>query len=198
MVDDGLTLYLREMGQHPVLSKAEELLLFKQLAAGDGRAREKIILSNLRLVVHIAKSYDRNGWLDLSDIIQEGNVGLIKAVDKFDHTKGHRFSTYAAFWIRREIVKAFENKFRAIRLPSHIHQKIQELKSILDAAETEPTNAALAIQMDLTEKQVTEIKNIALPVLSLNRLTEEDERIDYIGLISDTSITDPEAEVIRV
>ena len=93
MVDDGLTLYLREMGQHPVLSKAEERLLFEQLAAGDERAREKIILSNLRLVVHIAKSYDRNGWLDLSDIIQEGNVGLIKAVDKFDHTKGHRFSS---------------------------------------------------------------------------------------------------------
>ena len=168
---DDLGLYLREIGSIPLLSASDEQRLAHQIAQGNDEARQQFIEANLRLVVSIARKYTGLG-LGLSDLIQEGNLGLMKAVERFDPTKGNRFSTYATYWIRQAISRALSDKGRTVRLPVHIGEKIRRLTQVRHALVSElgrdPTIRELAEQLDLQEAQVHALLTASHAVLSLD------------------------------
>ena len=147
MTDDPLRLYLKEAGKIPLLTKNEEIQLAKRIEAGDKRAKDRMIQSNLRLVISIAKNYYTQD-MDLLDLIQEGNTGLIRAVEKFDYRKGYKFSTYATWWIRQAITRAIANQDRNIRIPVHMIEKINKMvrteRKLLQETGKEPNDEELA------------------------------------------------------
>ncbi len=178
-VDDPVRMYLREIGKIPLLSYDEELELAKKVLEGDEYAKQKLAESNLRLVVSIAKKYVGRGMLFL-DLIQEGNMGLIKAVEKFDYTKGFKFSTYATWWIRQAITRAIADQARTIRIPVHMVETINKLirtsRHLLQQLGREPTPEEIAKEMEIPVEKVMEIQKIAQDPVSLETpIGEEDD-----------------------
>lgn len=178
-VNDPVRMYLREIGKIPLLTYEEEIDLAKRILEGDDEAKKKLAESNLRLVVSIAKKYVGRGMLFL-DLIQEGNMGLIKAVEKFDYTKGFKFSTYATWWIRQAITRAIADQARTIRIPVHMVETINKLirisRHLLQQMGREPTPEEIAKEMELPVEKVMEIQKIAQDPVSLETpIGEEDD-----------------------
>ncbi len=178
-VDDPVRMYLREIGRIPLLTFDQELELAKRILAGDEEAKQELAESNLRLVVSIAKKYVGRGMLFL-DLIQEGNMGLIKAVEKFDYTKGFKFSTYATWWIRQAITRAIADQARTIRIPVHMVETINKLirtsRHLLQQLGREPTPEEIAEEMEIPLEKVMEIQKIAQDPVSLETpIGEEDD-----------------------
>ncbi|HJJ10416.1 MAG TPA: RNA polymerase sigma factor RpoD [Clostridiaceae bacterium] len=178
-VDDPVRMYLREIGKIPLLTYEQEIELAKGVLAGDEDAKKKLAESNLRLVVSIAKKYVGRGMLFL-DLIQEGNMGLIKAVEKFDYTKGYKFSTYATWWIRQAITRAIADQARTIRIPVHMVETINKLirtsRHLLQQLGREPTPEEIAKEMEIPVEKVVEIQKIAQDPVSLETpIGEEDD-----------------------
>ena len=177
--DDPVRMYLREIGRIPLLTSEEELDLAKRVLENDEEAKKKLAESNLRLVVSIAKKYVGRGMLFL-DLIQEGNMGLIKAVDKFDYKKGFKFSTYATWWIRQAITRAIADQARTIRVPVHMVETINKLirtsRHLLQQLGREPTPEEIAEEMEIPVEKVMEIQKIAQDPVSLETpIGEEDD-----------------------
>ncbi len=178
-IDDPVRMYLREIGKIPLLTYEEELDLAKKVLEGDEEAKQKLAESNLRLVVSIAKKYVGRGMLFL-DLIQEGNMGLIKAVEKFDYTKGYKFSTYATWWIRQAITRAIADQARTIRIPVHMVETINKLirtsRDLLQRLGREPTPEEISKEIELPVEKVLEIQKIAQDPVSLETpIGEEDD-----------------------
>ena len=177
-VDDPVRMYLKEIGKVPLLSAEEEVELAKRMEAGDEYAKQKLCEANLRLVVSIAKKYVGRGMLFL-DLIQEGNLGLIKAVDKFDYTKGYKSSTYATWWIRQAITRSIADQARTIRIPVHMVETINKLirvqRQLLQENGREPTPDEIAEEMGITVEKVREIHKIAQEPVSLETPIGEEE-----------------------
>ena len=178
-VDDPVRMYLREIGRIPLLTYDQELELAEKVLQGDEEAKQKLAESNLRLVVSIAKKYVGRGML-LLDLIQEGNMGLIKAVEKFDYTKGFKFSTYATWWIRQAITRAIADQARTIRIPVHMVETINKLirtsRHLLQQLGREPTPEEIAKEMEIPVEKVMEIQKIAQDPVSLETpIGEEDD-----------------------
>ena len=181
-LDDPVKLYLKEIGRVPLLSSDEEIELAKKIIEGDEAAKKRLAEANLRLVVSIAKRYVGRGMYFL-DLIQEGNVGLIKAVEKFDYTKGFKFSTYATWWIRQAITRAIADQARTIRIPVHMVETINRLKKaqsqLLHENGREPSEEQIAEAMDLPIERVREIMRVAQETVSMETPIgqEEDSRL---------------------
>ena len=178
-VDDPVRMYLREIGRIPLLTFDEEIALAERVLEGDEEAKQKLAESNLRLVVSIAKKYVGRGMLFL-DLIQEGNMGLIKAVEKFDYKKGYKFSTYATWWIRQAITRAIADQARTIRIPVHMVETINKLirtsRHLLQMLGREPTPEEIAEEMEIPVEKVMEIQKIAQDPVSLETpIGEEDD-----------------------
>ena len=178
-VDDPVRMYLREIGKIPLLTYEEEAELAQRIVEGDEEAKQKLAESNLRLVVSIAKKYVGRGMLFL-DLIQEGNMGLIKAVEKFDYNKGFKFSTYATWWIRQAITRAIADQARTIRIPVHMVETINKLirtsRQLLQQNGREPTPEEIAKEMEISVEKVMEIQKIAQDPVSLETpIGEEDD-----------------------
>ena len=178
-VDDPVRMYLREIGRIPLLTYEEELELAQKILEGDEEAKQKLAESNLRLVVSIAKKYVGRGMLFL-DLIQEGNMGLMKAVEKFDYTKGFKFSTYATWWIKQAITRAIADQARTIRIPVHMVETINKLirtsRHLLQQLGREPTPEEIAAEMEIPVERVAEIQKIAQDPVSLETpIGEEDD-----------------------
>ncbi len=178
-IDDPVRMYLREIGKIPLLTYDQELDLAKRILEGDEEAKQKLTESNLRLVVSIAKKYVGRGMLFL-DLIQEGNMGLIKAVEKFDYTKGYKFSTYATWWIRQAITRAIADQARTIRIPVHMVETINKLirtsRHLLQQKGREPSPEEIAEEMEIPVEKVMEIQKIAQDPVSLETpIGEEDD-----------------------
>jgi RNA polymerase primary sigma factor len=177
-IDDPVRMYLKEIGKIPLLKPHEEVELAKRMHDGDEAAKKRLVEANLRLVVSIAKRYVGRGMLFL-DLIQEGNLGLIKAVEKFDHTKGYKFSTYATWWIRQAITRAIADQARTIRIPVHMVETINKLirvsRQLLQELGREPKPDEIAAEMELPEEKVREIMKIAQEPVSLETPIGEEE-----------------------
>ena len=185
-LDDPVKVYLKEIGRVPLLSTEEEVALAEKIGTGDQKAKKRLTEANLRLVVSIAKRYVGRG-MHFLDLIQEGNVGLIKAVEKFDHTKGFKFSTYATWWIRQAITRAIADQARTIRIPVHMVETINRLKKVqsqlLHENGYEPSEEVIAEKMGLSVERVREIMRVAQEPVSMETPIgpEEDSRLmDFI------------------
>lgn len=200
-IDDSVRMWLREIGKTPLLSSEEEIYLARIIAESDGRspeameAKEKLIRANLRLVVSIAKRYSGRG-MSFPDLIQEGNIGLIRAVEKFDYTKGYKFSTYATWWIRQAITRAIADQGRTIRIPVHMVETINRLvktsSHLLQELGREPTLDELAKAMDMPVERVSDIIKIAPEPLSLETPIGEEEDSHLADFIQDQESVSPD------
>ncbi len=198
--DSALKLYLREISQIPLLRREEEVELAHRIQKGDAAARQKMIQANLRLVVKIAHDYSTSG-LPLLDLISEGNIGLMKAVDRFDPSKGGKLSTYAAWWIKQSIKRALANQSKTIRLPVHLVDKIARMRRmairLAEGLGREPTDEELAHELGVSTSRVGELRTIAIQPASLNAAVGEEEDGTSLGeLVKDESAMDP-ASIIQ-
>ena len=193
-IDDPVRMYLKEIGRVPLLSADEEVDLAKKIEQGDMEAKRKLAEANLRLVVSIAKRYVGRGMLFL-DLIQEGNLGLIKAVEKFDYRKGYKFSTYATWWIRQAITRSIADQARTIRIPVHMVETINKLirvsRQLLQELGREPTPEEIATEMDIPEERVREIIKIAQEPVSLETPIGEEEDSHLGDFIEDQDALAP-------
>ena len=193
-VDDPVRMYLKEIGKVPLLTADEEIKLAKRMEKGDEEAKKRLCEANLRLVVSIAKRYVGRGMLFL-DLIQEGNLGLIKAVDKFDYTKGYKFSTYATWWIRQAITRSIADQARTIRIPVHMVETINKLirvsRQLLQTYGREPTPEEIAQEMGLSVDKVREIQKIAQEPVSLETPIGEEEDSHLGDFIPDEDVPAP-------
>jgi RNA polymerase primary sigma factor len=184
IADDSVRLYLREIGKIPLLTAVEELALAKKVVAGDKRAKDAMAEANMRLVVSIAKRYVGRG-LDLLDLIQEGNTGLLRAVEKFDPDRGFKFSTYATWWIRQAITRAIADQARTIRIPVHMVETINKLlrtqRRLTHELNREPTNDEIAAAMDMDVDKVEHIMKIKQDISSLDASVRDDEEDSVLG-----------------
>ena len=192
--DDPVRLYLKEIGKIPLLSAEQELEYSKRMMEGDEEAKKKLSEANLRLVVSIAKKYVGRGMLFL-DLIQEGNLGLIKAVEKFDYRKGYKFSTYATWWIRQAITRAIADQARTIRIPVHMVETINKLirtsRHLLQQLGREPTIEEIAKEMEMPVERVKEIKKVAQEPVSLETPIGEEEDSHLGDFIPDDDAPSP-------
>ncbi len=196
VADDSVRLYLREIGKIPLLNAEEELALAKQVVAGDRGAKDKMAEANMRLVVSIAKRYVGRG-LDLLDLIQEGNTGLLRAVEKFDPDKGFKFSTYATWWIRQAITRAIADQARTIRIPVHMVETINKLlrtqRRLTQELNREPTNEEIAKEMEIEVDKVEHIMKIKQDISSLDASIRDDEEDSVLAdFIEDEDTISPE------
>ena len=193
-VDDPVRMYLKEIGKVPLLTAEEEVELAQRMEAGDEEAKKKLCEANLRLVVSIAKRYVGRGMLFL-DLIQEGNLGLIKAVDKFDYRKGYKFSTYATWWIRQAITRSIADQARTIRIPVHmvetINKLIRESRKLLQELGREPTPEEISARMGIPVDKVREIQKIAQEPVSLETPIGEEEDSHLGDFIPDDDVPAP-------
>ncbi|MBQ1630016.1 MAG: RNA polymerase sigma factor RpoD [Firmicutes bacterium] len=193
-VDDPVRMYLKEIGKVPLLTADEEIELAKRMEEGDEDAKKRLCEANLRLVVSIAKRYVGRGML-LLDLIQEGNLGLIKAVDKFDYTKGYKFSTYATWWIRQAITRSIADQARTIRIPVHMVETINKLirvsRQLLQELGREPTPEEIAEEMDISVEKVREIQKVAQEPVSLETPIGEEEDSHLGDFIPDEDVPQP-------
>ncbi len=196
VADDSVRLYLREIGKIPLLTAEEELALAQRVVAGDRRAKDQMAEANMRLVVSIAKRYVGRG-LDLLDLIQEGNTGLLRAVEKFDPDKGFKFSTYATWWIRQAITRAIADQARTIRIPVHMVETINKLlrtqRRLTQEMNREPTNEEIAKEMEMDVEKVEHIMKIKQDISSLDASVRDDEEDSVLGdFIEDEDTQTPE------
>ncbi len=193
-VDDPVRMYLKEIGKVPLLTADEEIELAKRMEQGDEEAKKRLCEANLRLVVSIAKRYVGRGML-LLDLIQEGNLGLIKAVDKFDYTKGYKFSTYATWWIRQAITRSIADQARTIRIPVHMVETINKLirvsRQLLQELGREPTPEEIAEEMGISVEKVREIQKVAQEPVSLETPIGEEEDSHLGDFIPDEDVPQP-------
>ena len=193
-VEDPVRMYLKEIGKVPLLTAEEEIELAKRMEQGDERAKKRLAEANLRLVVSIAKRYVGRGMLFL-DLIQEGNLGLIKAVEKFDYRKGYKFSTYATWWIRQAITRAIADQARTIRIPVHMVETINKLirvsRQLLQELGREPTPEEIAEEMDLSVERVREILKISQEPVSLETPIGKEEDSHLGDFIQDDNVPVP-------
>lgn len=194
--DDSVRLYLREIGKIPLLTAEEEVTLARKVQKGDKAAKDAMAEANMRLVVSIAKRYVGRG-LDLLDLIQEGNTGLLRAVEKFDPEKGFKFSTYATWWIRQAITRAIADQARTIRIPVHMVETINKLlrthRRMTQELNREPTNEELAKEMEIDVEKVEHIMKIKQDISSLDATIRDDEEDSVLGdFIEDEDTPSPE------
>ena len=193
-IEDPVRMYLKEIGKVPLLSAEEEIELAKRMEQGDENAKKRLAEANLRLVVSIAKRYVGRGMLFL-DLIQEGNLGLIKAVEKFDYRKGYKFSTYATWWIRQAITRAIADQARTIRIPVHMVETINKLirvsRQLLQELGREPTPEEIAKEMDMSVDRVREILKISQEPVSLETPIGEEEDSHLGDFIQDDNVPVP-------
>lgn len=193
-IDDPVRMYLKEIGRVPLLTAEEEIFLAKRMEEGDEEAQKRLAEANLRLVVSIAKRYVGRGMLFL-DLIQEGNLGLIKAVEKFDYNKGYKFSTYATWWIRQAITRAIADQARTIRIPVHMVETINKLirvsRQLLQELGREPAPEEIAKEMEITVDRVREIMKIAQEPVSLETPIGEEEDSHLGDFIEDQDAPAP-------
>ena len=193
-IEDPVRMYLKEIGKVPLLSAEEEIELAKRMEKGDEAAKKRLAEANLRLVVSIAKRYVGRGMLFL-DLIQEGNLGLIKAVEKFDYRKGYKFSTYATWWIRQAITRAIADQARTIRIPVHMVETINKLirvsRQLLQELGREPTPEEIAKEMDMSVERVREILKISQEPVSLETPIGEEEDSHLGDFIQDDNVPVP-------
>ena len=193
-IEDPVRMYLKEIGKVPLLSAEEEIELAKKMEQGDENAKKRLAEANLRLVVSIAKRYVGRGMLFL-DLIQEGNLGLIKAVEKFDYRKGYKFSTYATWWIRQAITRAIADQARTIRIPVHMVETINKLirvsRQLLQELGREPTPEEIADEMDMPVDRVREILKISQEPVSLETPIGEEEDSHLGDFIQDDNVPVP-------
>lgn len=193
-IEDPVRMYLKEIGKVPLLSAEEEVELAKRMELGDQEAKNKLAEANLRLVVSIAKRYVGRGMLFL-DLIQEGNLGLIKAVEKFDYRKGYKFSTYATWWIRQAITRAIADQARTIRIPVHMVETINKLirisRQLLQELGREPTPEEIAVEMEMPVEKVREILKISQEPVSLETPIGEEEDSHLGDFIQDDQVPVP-------
>jgi RNA polymerase primary sigma factor len=184
IADDSVRLYLREIGKIPLLTSAEELALAQRVVAGEKKAKDQMAEANMRLVVSIAKRYVGRG-LDLLDLIQEGNTGLLRAVEKFDPDRGFKFSTYATWWIRQAITRAIADQARTIRIPVHMVETINKLlrtqRRLTQELNREPTNEEIAAAMEMDVDKVEHIMKIKQDISSLDASVRDDEEDSVLG-----------------
>ena len=193
-IDDPVKIYLKEIGRVPLLTPEEEIQLAERMAKGDVKAKQRLAEANLRLVVSIAKRYVGRG-MQFLDLIQEGNLGLIKAVEKFDHTKGFKFSTYATWWIRQAITRAIADQARTIRIPVHMVETINKLvrvsRQLLQELGREPSPEEIAAAMDIPVERVREIQKISQEPVSLETPIGEEEDSHLGDFIQDDNVPVP-------
>lgn len=193
-VGDHVKLYLKDIGKYPLLSTEEEIELAKRMEQGDEDAKQQLSQSNLRLVVNIAKRYVGRG-MHFLDLIQEGNLGLIKAVEKFDYTRGYKFSTYATWWIRQSITRAIADQARTIRIPVHMVETIHKLsrvsRTLLQELGRDPFPAEIAERMGISEEKVIEIQKINQEPVSLETPIGEEEDSHLGDFIEDEGAKSP-------
>jgi len=186
--ENGIKIYLREIGQTPLLTRAEEVVLARRIKRGDKKARQQMILANLRLVVKIAHDYARYG-LPLLDLISEGNIGLMKAVERFDPKKGGKLSTYAAWWIKQAIKRALANQSKTIRLPAHLVDKIARMRKtehrLTEKLGREPTVHELAEELNVPASTVQQWQVVTLRPTSLDSPVGEDGDASFGDLVGD-------------
>jgi RNA polymerase primary sigma factor len=200
---DGNTayiLYLREIGQTQLLTPAQEISLAKRIQKGDAKAREEMIKANLRLVVKIAREYEEYG-LPLLDLINEGNMGLMKAVERFDPEKGAKLSTYAAWWIKQSIRRALSNQSKTIRLPVHIGDKLLHMRragmKLQEVLGREPTDEELAEEVGMTAFRVSELRTASIRPASLDAPIGEDESNRFGEIVQDERVSTPYAQLVE-
>ncbi len=199
--EDPVRMYLKEIGTVPLLTSEEELALARRKAEGDEHAKERLIEANLRLVVSIAKRYTGRG-MSFLDLVQEGNLGLIKGVEKFDYTKGYKLSTYATWWIRQSVTRALADQARTIRVPVHMVETINKMskmqrKLTLDLG-YEPSVSELAKALEMTEDKVMEIMQIAREPASLETPIGEEDDSNLGDFVADNNVVTPEGNVESV
>ncbi|PIS31240.1 RNA polymerase sigma factor RpoD [Candidatus Saganbacteria bacterium CG08_land_8_20_14_0_20_45_16] len=199
-VDDTVRMYLREIGKFPLLTSEEEIVLAKRIEAGDMRAKHKLVNSNLRLVVSIAKKYTGRGMLFL-DLVQEGNLGLIRAVEKFDYHRGYKFSTYATWWIRQAITRAIADQARTIRIPVHMVETINRLRKtsrlLLQKLGRRPTEDEIARKSHLSIDKVREIMKVSQMPLSLEMPIGDEDSSRLGDFVEDASTQAPDEIVMH-
>ena len=192
--DTNIGLYLREISQIPLLTPQEEIKLAAQIKKGNKKAREKMIKANLRLVVKIANDFGTYG-LPLLDLISEGNIGLMKAVERFDPKKGGKLSTYASWWIKQSIKRALANQSKTIRLPVHLVDKIGKIRRVsaqmTEEIGREPSNEELAEELGLPVAKVAHLKNVAVRPASLDARISHDDETSFGDLVGDEKADDP-------
>ncbi|PAW82161.1 MAG: RNA polymerase subunit sigma [Spartobacteria bacterium Tous-C9RFEB] len=197
--DTGFQLYLRQIGGYPLITVEEEVVLAGRIKKGDQEARHKMVRSNLRLVVKIARDYSNFG-LPLLDLISEGNIGLMKAVERFDPQKGGKLSTYAAWWIKQSIKRALANQSKTIRLPVHLVDKIAKLRRVsaqlTEELGREPTDQELAEEVGMAEAKVAALKSAAIRPTSLDQPISDDDSTALGDIIGDDQAFDP-YEILR-
>jgi len=199
--DNPIRTYFGEISRVPLLTREDEVVLSKRIEAGDKRAKEELAEANLRLVVSIAKKY-RGCGLPFLDLIQEGNLGLMKAIEKFDYTKGYKFSTYATWWIRQAILRAITNRSRTIRVPTHINELIRKIYQLewshLKETGDMPSSENMAAELDTTEENIIKAKKTAQSMASLDMPMGYDDDGSVLGdFIEDSSVESPERETFE-
>ena len=199
--EDPVRMYLKEIGTVPLLSAEEELRLARRKAEGDEYAKERLIEANLRLVVSIAKRYTGRG-MSFLDLVQEGNLGLIKGVEKFDYTKGYKLSTYATWWIRQSVTRALADQARTIRVPVHMVETINKMSKMQRKLTLElgyePSVAELADALEMSEEKVMEIMQIAREPASLETPIGEEDDSNLGDFVADSNVVTPEGNVESV
>lgn len=197
--DDGIPSYLGKLTRAPLLTSEEEIVLTRAAQKGDVKARERLIESNMRLVINIAKNY-RNKAIPLEDLIQDGAIGLMHAVERFDPTLGYRFSTYATHWIRQAIGRAIDNKAKAIRLPAHISQTLRKIErakaKVLREQGTEASSEQIAHELGISSKRLRTLLQASQELLSLDMSVGDSDNTALGSLIKDEHSPDPESAVI--
>lgn len=200
VVDNSIKIYMREMGQFSMLSADEEIKLANRIAKGDQSAKNELVEANLRLVVSLARHYQGCG-LSYQDLIQEGNIGLIKAAEKFDASKGFRFSTYASWWIKQALSRAIADQSRTIRIPVHMTENINKFKKterdLLSQLNREPKIKEIADAMGISEKQAKEIQSYIVEPTSLDIQVGDDDDTTIGSFIEDTHFVNPESAYIK-
>lgn len=200
VVDNSIKIYMREMGQFSMLSAEEEIELANRIAEGDQSAKNELVEANLRLVVSLARHYQGCG-LSYQDLIQEGNIGLIKAAEKFDVSKGFRFSTYASWWIKQALSRAIADQSRTIRIPVHMTENINKFKKtereLLSQLNREPKIKEIADAMGISEKQAKEIQSYIVEPTSLDIQVGDDDDTTIGSFIEDTHFINPESAYIK-
>lgn len=198
-ISNSVEFYLKQIGQSQLLTKKEEIELAKRIQQGDQSAKQELADSNLRLVVSIAKRYIGRG-LSFLDLIQEGNIGLMRGVEKFDYTKGFKFSTYATWWIRQAILRAIDEQTRTIRVPVHMVENINKLSRIRSqltgSLERKPTLDELASEMDMSKDKIKDIISSSENTISLNTSVAEDNNTELGDFVADKNNIDPSKETI--
>jgi RNA polymerase primary sigma factor len=198
---ETIDIYLREIGQIPLLTRKEEVELATRVQRGDKAAREHMIKANLRLVVRIAHGYQNLG-LPLLDLVSEGNIGLMKAVERYNPHKGVKFSTYASWWIKQSIRRALSNQSKTIRLPVHVTDQVSRLIRLIhrltERLGREPTDIELAAQLDLPEEKIAELRTIGIRPRSLDAPTgsDDDDTPRFGELLEDTNAATPSEQLI--